>query len=268
MNTEVIAEIGWNFMGNMELAQRMIADAASAGATCVKFQYWNPSKLAPGPWDSDGRREIYQSAALSPEKLETLMHMALGSGVEFLCSAFNCEDAQVLRSIGAESIKIPSHEAHNIALHQYASANFNRVYVSLGAASRGEVLDAADVYNESVCNWTAMHCVSSYPLDVDRANLRRLKWFKGFASSIGYSDHTESLVVPAVSVSLGCSVIEKHFTSSKDLPGRDNKFALTAPEFRQMVEYIKEAEACMIERGLAFQSVEVDTVNNYRGRWG
>ena len=268
MQTEVIAEIGWNFMGDLELAERMVSAASEAGAAIVKFQYWNPEKLKPGPWDTDGRKEIYEGAALNAEKLSFLIKTAEKYKVEFLCSAFNVEDALFLSSLGVRSIKIPSHETYNTELHRCASTEFDRSYVSLGAAARSEVLDAIDIYNDAGCDWVAMHCVSSYPLTVDRANLDRIAWLKNYADVVGYSDHTESTFVPAAAVVKGASVIEKHFTADKNLPGRDNKFALIQSEFSSMVEYIKEAEQCVVKRGLGFQSVESDTVRNYRGRWG
>ncbi len=268
MKTEVIAEIGWNFMGDMDLAERMVSSAALAGATTVKFQYWNPKKLKPGAWDIDGRREIYNSAALNVEKLSSLISISKINKVNFLCSAFNVEDAMFLATLGVNSIKIPSHETYNTELHKYASTAFERSYVSLGAGKRSEVLDAIDIYNDAGCNWVAMHCVSSYPLKANRANLGRIDWLKNYADVVGYSDHTESLFIPAASVLKGASVVEKHFTADKNLPGRDNKFALIQSEFKTMVSYIKEAEECLIMRGLGHQSVELDTVTVYRGRWG
>ena len=112
-----------------------------------------------------------------------------------------------------------------------------------------------------------MHCVSSYPCTDDKANLSRLSWLKEFTSKIGFSDHTLSTVIPALSVFYGCEVIEKHFTTDKDLPGRDNKFALDPNEFKEMVINIKAATDSLINHGLNFQDIEKDTVENYRGRW-
>jgi sialic acid synthase SpsE len=268
MTTEIIAEIGWNFMGDITLAERMVSAAASAGATSVKFQYWNPKKLKPGPWDTDGRKEIYESAALSEEKVAVLISLAQQYEVDFLCSAFNVDDALFLASLGVSSIKIPSHETYNMELHRCASSNFERCYVSLGAGTRVEVLDAIDIYNDAGGDWIAMHCVSSYPLDASRANLDRITWLGNYADVVGYSDHTESLFIPAAAVLKGARVVEKHFTADKTLPGRDNKFALEQSEFATMVEYVVEAEQCVIKRGFGYQSVEADTVANYRGRWG
>ena len=93
---EVIAEIGWNFMGDLALAEEMISKASNAGADIVKFQYWSEKKLKPGVWDNDGRREIYKKAELSKEKILNLMNYFKHRNIDFLISCFNKEDASIL----------------------------------------------------------------------------------------------------------------------------------------------------------------------------
>ena len=112
-----------------------------------------------------------------------------------------------------------------------------------------------------------MHCVSSYPCAAVSANLKRINWLRSICDEVGYSDHTASTVIPAAAVALGCTVVEKHFTTDKSLPGRDNKFALDAAEFKEMCSNIRDVESAMFDKGLDFQIIEKDTVDNYRGRW-
>jgi len=268
MTIEIIAEIGWNFMGDMELASKMIKESSDSGATTAKFQYWNPSKLKPGAWDHDGRREIYLKAALNDEKILFLLNECKRNNINFLISAFNVEDAKYLLNLGIKDIKVPSHESGNFDLHKFCAKNFKKIYASLGAASVSEVTHACSIYNESNCDWVAMHCVSSYPLNVDRANLRRISWLNTKSKFVGYSDHTECITTPAFAILMGASVIEKHFTLDKNLPGRDNKFALTPEQFALMVSNIELAASALIDRGLDYQDIESDTFSNYRGRWG
>ena len=112
-----------------------------------------------------------------------------------------------------------------------------------------------------------MHCVSSYPVNDENANLNRINWLKTLHDCVGYSDHTQSTLIPALAVINGATVIEKHFTIDKDLPGRDNKFALDHNEFAIMSKNIYDASKSIIDRGIEFQDIERDTVENYRGRW-
>ncbi len=265
---EIIAEIGWNFLGDMELAERMVVDAKKSGATVAKFQYWSEKKLRPGPWDDDGRREIYQNAQLNSEKIKQLIKMCEVNDINFLISCFNAEDAEFLRSIGVRKIKIPSHEIANINLHKFSSKNFSKSYISLGAGSFDELKNAASIYNLEGCKWVGMHCVSSYPCPIKKINLPKLNVLKKFTSSLGLSDHTSEVFTPALSLAYGVEVIEKHFTSDNNLPGRDNKFALNPLKFREMVNLIEFAQSANLNWGNDASSLEIDTIQNYRGRWG
>jgi N,N'-diacetyllegionaminate synthase len=265
---EIIAELGWNFIGDMDLATNMVRAAKNSGAGTAKFQYWNPAKLKSGAWDHDGRREIYEKAFLTPEKIKLLQDVCKENDIKFLISVFNEGDALDIKNLGIKEIKIPSHEVANVKLHKFAAAEFQKCYVSMGAGSWEELCRASEIYNSSNCGWVAMHCVSSYPCPVDKINLQKLSNLRHLHHELGFSDHTQCIVTPALSVAQGCKVIEKHFTSDNSLPGRDNKFALNPDNFLRMVENIKIAEDAFIERGITASDLEKDTINNYRGRWG
>lgn len=269
MNCKVIAEIGWNFMGDMSLAKEMIVSAKKSGADIAKFQYWNPRKLKPGPWDNDGRLEIYKAAALDEDKIRLLIDHCEDSGIGFLISAFNASDANFIHSLGVKNLKIPSHEVANTKLHKFASTNFDEIYVSLGAGTTSEISEACQIYNDvEGLSWVGMHCVSSYPCAPDQANLPRLNHLRNFCERLGYSDHTADVITPALSIAYGACVVEKHFTVDKDLPGRDNKFALDPPQFSDMVKNIRSAEKTCYDHGPGPRDVENDTIMSYRGRWG
>ena len=264
---EIIAEIGWNHMGDMVLAEDMIRAASESGADMVKFQYWDPKFLRPGPWDDDGRIEIYRKAALDSEKIQILQKISSENNVEFLISVFGTIGAKFIKDLDIDIIKIPSHETINIDLINFCAKNFNYVYFSGGASLKGEIEEANEILKKGSCEYNLMHCVSSYPCDVEFANIKRILWLKELSANVGFSDHTDSSVVPAIAVSLGATVIEKHFTTDKNLPGRDNKFAFEPREFKEMSENIRLAESSIIDRGIDFQEIERDTVENYRGRW-
>ena len=119
MEPIVIAEIGWNHMGDMELAKDMIKKAKESGASIAKFQTWQVSKLKKGEWDKDGRKEIYIKAELTKEKHELLMKYCAAHEILFMSSAFSIEDAELLRTLKCKHIKIPSFEInilHNTSI--------------------------------------------------------------------------------------------------------------------------------------------------------
>ena len=266
-NIEVIAEIGWNHMGDSSIAKDMIQSAKECGANTVKFQYWNPDYLKEGVWDTDGRREIYNKAALTEDKVNELQKMSQDAGCNFLISVFGTIGASIMADLGIKNIKIPSHETTNKKLIEFCSSKFDYIYFSAGASTERDVLEAVNILKDGRADFNLMHCVSSYPVSDDRANLNRINWLSTMHPSIGYSDHTQSTIVPALAVLNGALVIEKHFTIDKELPGRDNKFTLDPKEFNQMCQNIQTASSSIIDKGNGYQSIEEDTVMNYRGRW-
>ena len=116
MKCEVIAEIGWNHMGDMVLAKEMISAASESGADYAKFQTWSVSNLKNGPWDKDGRLEIYKKAELSRDQHYELKEFCESLDILFLTSIFNIKDAQWLCELSDSAIKIPSHEIYNLDL--------------------------------------------------------------------------------------------------------------------------------------------------------
>ena len=264
---KIIAEIGWNHMGDMDLAEEMIAAASESGANIVKFQYWDPEYLKEGDWDSDGRREIYNKARLDKDKISQLIELSDKYECEFLISVFGTIGAKLMFDIGQTNIKIPSHETTNKKLIEFCSRKFSNIYFSAGASTKQEILNAVKILKEGSADFNLMHCVSSYPCPDEKINLRRIKWLSTLSENVGFSDHTKSTVIPAISVAYGASVIEKHFTIDNKLPGRDNENALEPKEFSEMVKNIHLANSSLIPLGNEYLDIESDTVNNYRGRW-
>ena len=127
---KIIAEIGWNHMGNIQLAEKMIKAAAKAGADYCKFQTWSVENLKNGPWDSDGRRQIYEKAQLSFEDHIKLKQICSKYNVNFFTSLFNINDVLMLKKINKKIIKIPSHEIHNLSLIKKCLTNFDKVLIS------------------------------------------------------------------------------------------------------------------------------------------
>ena len=117
--TKIIAEIGWNHMGDMNIATQMIKAAAENGADYAKFQTWSVDRLKPVEWDDDGRKQIYEKAELSFENHVHLMAECAKYGIEFLSSVFSIKDAELLKCLGIKEVKIPSFECRNAVLIKY-----------------------------------------------------------------------------------------------------------------------------------------------------
>ena len=268
MGTQVkfIAEIGWNFVGDLDLAEEMIKSASAAGADFAKFQVWNPDHLKAGPWDSDGRREIYNKAYLDKDKIIHIKNICQMNNINFLASVFEQKSLRLLNSISSDAVKIPSHECNNFSLIDAAKSSFDHVFLSVGSVTSSDLSKILSKYSNDK-DITLMHCVSAYPLEAQNINLPKFLRLKSYSPNIGFSSHYTSIYDAIVATSLGACLIEKHFTTSHDLPGRDNKFALLPSDFMAMIHACREVESMMIDCGDDVQTVEVDVVSIMRGRW-
>ena len=265
MRVNLIAEIGWNHMGDMELAKEMIQAAKKNGADFCKFQTWSEKKLKPGPWDTDGRREIYKQAELTEEKHHALKKICDNLKIEFLTSVFNIKHLTFVSSVNSKTIKIPSHEVYNLALIDKATELFDTVLVSTGAATWDEIKKITNLKNKNKI--VLMHCVSAYPCNLENINFPKLDKLKNLSDQIGYSGHYSGIDDALVAMTMGATYIEKHFTINNDLPGRDNKFAILPNLFNQIARFRDNLKKMSIDRGLELQDCEKDIYNNYRGRW-
>jgi sialic acid synthase SpsE len=265
---DLIAEIGWNHMGDMVLAERMIKAAKEAGATHAKFQTWREKNLCKGPWDEDGRREIYKKAELSELQFQTLSDICRQNHIKFQTSVFNAEDVDAMARVSTESVKIPSPEIANAELLKNAGNAFDTVYLSTGASTEEEIDLALRSLRASGAEIVLLHCVSTYPCIDGRVNLPRINHLREKHHRIGFSDHTPDILSALFAISMGVTAIEKHFTIDNGLPGRDNKFALLPSAFRELSEAAKRYSSMNIDHGVRYQDVELETRTIYRGRWG
>jgi len=286
----IIAEIGWNWMGDMDLAKQMIKAAANNGATHVKTQVFNESRLKAGPWDTDGRREIYKKAQPSYDQLMEMKLYCEDQGVKFLASCMSVRDAKLYAKVTTEAIKIPGFESRNKELVQYAFDNFDIVIMSTGTSSVNEITDVIsslrlpggvtmkdDVLLETISLSTneyyhklvLLHCVSSYPCDPKTTNLPKMEKlrllfhdkFPGWDDDrlnghVGFSDHIQGVESVKVALEYNIQWIEKHFTVDRSLPGRDNKFAILPDELKDLTDYIQLREYMNKDLGSGYQECE------------
>ena len=263
--TKIIAEIGWNHMGDLHRAYDMIQAASDHGADFVKFQTWSVDRLKSGPWDEDGRREIYEGAELSLKEHKFLNKYAERCNVKFFTSVFSIEDAELLNSVQSDYVKIPSMESRNLELIDYCDRNFSNIFLSTGTSTFDEIKKSVGMINNA--ELTLFHCVSSYPCDYKNANLERIRHLNKLCKRVGYSDHTLGVLASFVSLEYGVDYIEKHFTTSNELPGRDNKFAIVPDELREIKNYINFCKVVKEDKGTDYQECELETRKLYTGRF-
>lgn len=272
MKIDVIAEIGWNHLGDMELAKKMIIAAAENGATIAKFQSWSTKRLKEGVWDEDGRKEIYKRAELSLDQHLYLQSICENNEIEFMSSAFSVPDAELLKSIGCHSVKIPSFDSRNTDLIKFCDKNFKNVYISFGTCTIAEMTNTISLFKTA--NVHAMHCVSIYPGKYELTNLPRMQHMIQIlpqinpnVKAVGFSDHIDGIDSVFAALAMGANVIEKHFTIDKNLEGRDNHFSILPNQLRDITLFSRNLEKMMINHGDNYLPGESETRTNYAGRF-
>jgi sialic acid synthase SpsE len=267
--TILVAEIGWNFLGDLSLAKKMILSAKKSGADAVKFQIWDPKFLKKGLWDYDGRRQIYEKAFLDEKKYKILKDFSIKNSITCFSSAFNIDGLKLLKKLNEKWVKIPSHESYNLLLINYALKNFKKIIISAGCLKKIELNKLINliIKNKALTKTTLLHCVSSYPLKAKNCNFEKFHYIKKKLGKVGYSGHLEDIDDAIYAISCGAEVVEKHFTTNNKLAGRDNKFSLTPDKFKNINKFRNNYKNFMIKNGLDLQKCEIDIYKNYRGRW-
>lgn len=275
VKTRIIAEVGINHNGDIDIARKLIEIASNAGVDCVKFQTFKVESLstrsAPrAKYQKSFNYEVNnQQELLRPLEMSDFMHRelrdeCLKKGVDFLSTAFDIESIDYLVSIGQSEFKIPSGEVTNLPyLRHIGSFNFPTI-ISTGMCTLSEVEEAIghlELSGLSRNKMTLLHCTSSYPCAMDDVNLLAMKKMEEvFGTAVGYSDHTLGVDIPLAAVALGASVIEKHITLDRALPGPDHGASIVPDELVRMVEGIRNIEYALGDGIKAPRESELDTI--------
>jgi len=252
--TTIIAEIGNTHEGSLGLAKCFIKAAAECGVNAVKFQthIFEAESLpdAPNPpyFSDETRQEYFDRVGFNQETWQKLKTYAEKQcKVDFLSSPFSLEAVDLLESIGVNAYKIASGEVTNLPLLIKIAGTGKSVLLSSGMSSWSELDEAIETLINFGCrDLVILQCTSEYPCPPEEAGLNvLLELKKRYDLPVGLSDHTIGSAVPIAAVAIGASVIEKHFTLSKQMYGPDAKFSMTPPEFKMMVQSIRDVEAAL-----------------------
>lgn len=254
----IIAEAGVNHNGSIEIAKRLIEEAAKAGANAVKFQSFRAEKLVTKnaqkasyqketTGNEEGQYEMIKRLELDYHKHEELMDYAKEKGILFLSSPFDLESIDLLERLGLEIFKIPSGEITNYPYLVKIASLRKKIILSTGMANLSEIEDALEVLQKhGAKDITVLHCNTEYPTPMEDVNLSAMLTIRdAFKVPVGYSDHTEGVEIPIAAVAIGAKVIEKHFTLDKLMEGPDHRASLEPKELQAMVAAIRNIEQAM-----------------------
>ncbi|MBN1840604.1 MAG: N-acetylneuraminate synthase [Campylobacterales bacterium] len=256
----IIAEAGVNHNGSLEIAKKLIDVASEAGADAVKFQTFKADKLvSKTAQKADYQKETTgvdesQYAMIKKLELDEMAHHELikhcqSKKILFLSTPFDHESITLLHGLGMNIFKIPSGEITNLPYLRQIGSFGKEVILSTGMADLGEVEDALDVLVSAGTpkeNITILHATTEYPCPMDEVNLKAMQTMShAFGVNVGYSDHTQGIEIPIAAVAMGATLIEKHFTLDREMPGPDHKASLEPDGLKAMVKALRNVEKAL-----------------------
>jgi N,N'-diacetyllegionaminate synthase len=254
----IIAEVGVNHNGDINLAKKLIDAAKKAGADAVKFQTFTAATLvSPGTPKvqyqmntssiDETHYEMLKRLELSKEAHIDLAKYCREQEIDFISTPYDIESAEFLSEMGVFLFKTASADLVDLPLQRFIAATGRPAIIATGMASLGEVERVVDIYREEGnANVILLHAVSNYPCSDESLNMRAMDTMaRAFSLPVGFSDHSAGYLGAVLSVAMGAKVIEKHFTLDKLMPGPDHKASSTPFEFAELVRNVRRAESML-----------------------
>ena len=268
----VIAEMSANHNGSLERAFAIMTAAKEAGADAVKLQTYRPDtitldhdgpgfRIEDGLWAGRRLYELYEEAQTPWDWHEPLFAKGRELGITVFSSPFDPTAVELLASLGAPAYKIASCEIVDLPLIRRTAACGRPLIISCGMADEEEIEDAVAAARDAGCQDLALlHCVSGYPTPIEQANLRTIVDMRErFGTPIGLSDHSMGVAAASAAVALGASIIEKHFTLSRDDGGPDAAFSLEPAELARLTQQCRDVWQALGEPSYGVQPSEAGT---------
>lgn len=255
----VIAELSANHAGDLSLAKKTILAASETGANAIKLQTYTADTMtidchneyftikSGTIWDGQTYHDLYKEAYTPWEWHKELFDYAKSLGLSIFSTPFDNTAVDFLEELNVPAYKIASFEIKDIPLIEYAASKMKPMIMSTGIANFQDIQEAVmackRVGNDQII---LLKCTSSYPAKIEDANLVTMADIKEqFGVHVGVSDHSNSNIIPVVSIGMGACVIEKHIMLDENVVSHDSEFSLTKDEFTDLVKAVRQAEASL-----------------------
>lgn len=251
MNTYVIAEIGINHNGNMDIAKQLIDVAVVAGCNAVKFQkrtvekvyskeYLNGPRVS--PWGTTQRQQK-EGLEFNEKQYDEINEYCKSKGIDWFASAWDVDSQKFLRKYNLMYNKVASAMLTNYELLKEIANEGRYTFISTGMSTYDEIDKALAIFKDKGCPFELMHCNSTYPMQNEDANLLVINKLIGkYNCKVGYSGHENGTLVSMCAVILGATSIERHITLDKTMYGSDQAASIEPFELCKLVKDIRDAE--------------------------
>ena len=253
--TYIIAEIGINHRGDVNVAKKLIASAARTGVDAVKFQTYLTEKRAP-----KNNKEIFKilkDLELPFEAFKELKDYSKNCGVDFFSTPFDKESVEYLEKIETDLYKIASFDVVNHLLLKEVSKTGKPVIMSVGMSNLSEIENAYNILIKGTNSIAILHCISSYPTPEESSNLSNIYEIqKRFNCVVGQSDHTNDIKVPIYAAAAGAQIIEKHFKIDENFECIDSPVSITEVQMKKLVNEIRKLEKIFGNENFQLKEIE------------
>lgn len=273
MSLFIIAEIGINHNGDMEIAKKLIDAAATSGANAVKFQKRTLDKVytqeflnspRESPWGTS-QRDQKEGLEFGEEQYREIAHYCKEKGLEWFASAWDTESQMFLRQFDCRFNKIASAMVVDEDLLRAVAFEKKHTFISTGMTTIAELDCAVSIFREADCPFELMHCVSTYPMEDEDANLNRIHSLRArYNCDVGYSGHEVGLAVSYAATALGITSLERHITLNRAMYGSDQSASVEPAGFKQLVGAVRKIEAAMGSGDIDIQAKEVPIAEKLR----
>ena len=250
----IIAEIGVNHNGFLDLAIKLIDVAVDAGADAVKFQKRDLDKLYAKKYlDNANAGEktlryllpILQQVELSDGDYDEIVEYCQKKNITFMASAFDVQSADFLDRLGVPAYKVASADLTNLPLLDHLAQKMKPLILSTGMSRMEEVEFTVDFLKQRGVDFALLHCNSTYPAAFEDINLRFMDQLRRFDVPVGYSGHERGIAVSTVAAAMGASIIERHITLDRTMDGPDHAASLEPQGFKKMVRDIRQVSMAL-----------------------
>lgn len=274
MSTFIIAEIGINHNGDLQLAKKLIDAAVTAGCDAVKFQKRTVDKVYTqeyldepriSPWGTT-QREQKEGLEFSKEQYDQIDRYCREKGIEWYASAWDIESQKFLKQYDCKFNKVASAMLTNQELLEEIAKEGKYTFIATGMSVLEEIDNAVEIFEKYKCPFELMHCNSTYPMPMEDANLKLIKVLSDvYKCRVGYSGHEAGTLVSTCAVAAGATSIERHITIDRTMYGSDQKASIEPYELCKLVKDIRDTEKIMGDGKKVLTEAEKEAREKLRG---